>query len=213
MSLEPIIKAADLAGLLGCAVTTVNDLARRGELPGLRLGDGGYVFPAEALVERLNAMARESAKARRAPKTEGLQAICGGRAKDRKRKPPPVLPAVQWMTPNKPATFTTSHGHGHGSPPCGIASTDGLGVTRFVVVDGRTVQPEEWMWVLGFALAGVPWAVETASTPEFRECCQAGMKKMHDREVESEIAHLERRIAALRAGLTTNVQVSGNTRP
>lgn len=96
----------------------------------------------------------------------------------------------------------------HGNPPCGITSTDGLGVTRCapsVVIDGRTVQPEGWMWVLGFALAGVPWAVETASTDEFRERCRAGMKAMRDREAESEIAHLERRIAVLKACLTPNV--------
>lgn len=97
----------------------------------------------------------------------------------------------------------------HGNPPCGITSTDGLGVTRCapsVVIDGRTVQPEGWMWVLGFALAGVPWAVETASTDEFRERCRAGMKAMRDREAESEIAHLERRIAVLKACLTPNVR-------
>lgn len=80
-------------------------------------------------------------------------------------------------------------------PPLVFGSADGLGVTRFapsVVVDGRTVQPEGWMWVLSFALAGVPWAVETASTDEFRDRCRAGLKAMRDREAESEIAHLER---------------------
>jgi hypothetical protein len=94
--------------------------------------------------------------------------------------------------------------------PGHVASTDGLGVTRFapsVVVDGRTVQPEGWMWVLSFALAGVPWAVETASTDEFRERCRVGLKAMRDREAESEIAHLERRIAVLKAGLTPNVGI------
>lgn len=92
--------------------------------------------------------------------------------------------------------------------PLALKSNDGLGVTRFapsVVVDGRTVQPEGWMWVLSFALAGVPWAVETASTPEFSERCRTGLKAMRDREAESEIAHLERRIAVLKADLTPNV--------
>lgn len=36
---------------------------------------------------------------------------------------------------------------------------------------------------------------------------QAGMKAMRDREAESEIVHLERRIAALKAGLTPNVAI------
>jgi hypothetical protein len=100
--------------------------------------------------------------------------------------------------------------------PAKVRLTDGLGVTRFapsVVVDGRTVQPEGWMWVLGFALAGVPWAVETASTDEFRERCRAGMKAMRDREAESEIAHLELRIAVLKAGLTPNARLTGPKRP
>lgn len=93
--------------------------------------------------------------------------------------------------------------------PAVLGLSEGLGVTRFapsVVVDGRTVQPEGWVWVLGFALAGVPWAVETASTNEFRERCRAGLKAMRDREAESEITHLERRIAVLKAGLTPNVR-------
>lgn len=93
------------------------------------------------------------------------------------------------------------------NPPALVGLSEGLGVTRFapsVVVDGRTVQPEGWMWVLSFALAGVPWAVETASTDEFRERCRAGLKGMRDREAESEIAHLEKRIAVLKAGLTPN---------
>ena len=96
--------------------------------------------------------------------------------------------------------------------PGALGSNDQLGVTRFapsVIVDGRTVQPEGWMWVLGFALAGVPWAMETASTDEFRERCRAGLKAMRDREAESEIAHLERRIAVLKAGLTPNAALTG----
>ena len=34
-----------------------------------------------------------------------------------------------------------------------------------VIIDGKTVTPEGWMWVFGFALAGVPWAIETALSP------------------------------------------------
>ena len=78
---------------------------------------------------------------------------------------------------------------------------------------GRTVTPEGWMWVLGFALAGVSWAVETASTPEFRDRCRAGLKAMRDREAESEFARLERRIEALKAGLTPNETTQQNQTP
>ncbi len=36
------------------------------------------------------------------------------------------------------------------------------------VIDGRTVTPAGWMWVISFALAGCEWAVTEASKPEFR---------------------------------------------
>jgi len=36
-----------------------------------------------------------------------------------------------------------------------------------VVVDGITVQPEGWMWILGFALGGCEWAIQLADSPEF----------------------------------------------
>jgi len=107
--------------------------------------------------------------------------------------------------------MTDQADNAHSTPPAteplALRLSEGLGVTRFapsVVVDGRTVQPEGWMWVLSFALAGVPWAVEAASTDEFSDRCRAGLKAMRDREAESEIAHLERRIAVLKAGLTPN---------
>jgi hypothetical protein len=34
--------------------------------------------------------------------------------------------------------------------------------------NGQTVTPPGWMWVLAFALRGVPWAIEEADKPEFR---------------------------------------------
>ena len=76
-------------------------------------------------------------------------------------------------------------------------------VTRYLTEAGLLPYLEK----LGFALAGVPWAVEAASTTEFRERCRAGLKSMRDRETESEIARLERHIATLRARLTPNAPV------
>jgi hypothetical protein len=52
---------------------------------------------------------------------------------------------------------TDTHNHMPADQPLALRLSEGLGVTRFapsVVVDGRTVQPEGWMWVLSFALAG-----------------------------------------------------------
>jgi len=36
-----------------------------------------------------------------------------------------------------------------------------------VLIDGVTLTPEGWMWILSFALAGIPWAVRAAMKPEF----------------------------------------------
>ena len=38
-----------------------------------------------------------------------------------------------------------------------------------VVIDGVTVYPPGWMYVIALALAGVKWAIEEADKPEFRE--------------------------------------------
>lgn len=77
-------------------------------------------------------------------------------------------------------------------------------VTKFapsvVLPGGRTVQPEGWMWVLGFAFGGCQWAVDTANTPEFKDSMRKSLSMMRDREIESEIAALEARIAQLKAG-------------
>ncbi len=35
------------------------------------------------------------------------------------------------------------------------------------IYPAKDVQPEGWMFVLAFALAGIPWAVEKALDPEF----------------------------------------------
>jgi len=35
------------------------------------------------------------------------------------------------------------------------------------MVDGQCVTPEGWMWILSWALVGVPWAVKTATDPEY----------------------------------------------
>jgi len=43
-------------------------------------------------------------------------------------------------------------------------------VERFaptVVIDRKTVTPESWMWILAYAMAGVPWAIETAISEEY----------------------------------------------
>ena len=87
-----------------------------------------------------------------------------------------------------------------------VRSTEGLGVDRFspsVMLDGRAVTPTGWMWVVGFALAGCEWAVEEASKPDFQEALSNWMRERKRVEAEEEIAALEKRIADIRARMTT----------
>lgn len=70
-----------------------------------------------------------------------------------------------------------------------------------IVVDGRTVQPAGWMWVLGFALAGVSWAIKEADTPKFRASAAEWLRANRKAETEAEIEALEQRIARLRSQL------------
>ena len=52
-----IYNEAELAKILGCSEFTVQDKARKRELPGLKFGDGGWVFPREATLQHLNRLA------------------------------------------------------------------------------------------------------------------------------------------------------------
>jgi len=64
-----VYTAAQAAELLACAVTTVEELARSGELPGIQPGRA-WVFPAGALAQRLDQMALEQAAQRRKPEPD-----------------------------------------------------------------------------------------------------------------------------------------------
>jgi hypothetical protein len=70
-----------------------------------------------------------------------------------------------------------------------------------IVIDGRTVQPAGWMWVLGFALAGVPWAVVESETLEFRKRVADDLWAMRKAETQAEINALWQRIRYLRRGV------------
>lgn len=61
-----IYTADQAAELLGCSVKTVEEMARQGELPGIKPGRG-WVFPAGALAQRLDQLALEQAAKLRAP--------------------------------------------------------------------------------------------------------------------------------------------------
>lgn len=36
-----------------------------------------------------------------------------------------------------------------------------------VMIGGKVYVPEGWMWILSYALAGIPWAVKKCTDPEF----------------------------------------------
>ena len=69
-----IYTADQAAALLGCSVKTVEEMARQGELPGIKPG-GGWVFPAGALGQRLDQLALEQAARRRTPAAPVAMAV------------------------------------------------------------------------------------------------------------------------------------------
>lgn len=56
--MNDVLSAEEVAQLLDCAVTTVEEMARRKELPATKPGRS-WVFPREALLKALNDMALE----------------------------------------------------------------------------------------------------------------------------------------------------------
>lgn len=79
-----------------------------------------------------------------------------------------------------------------------------------VMIDGVSYEPEGWMWILAFAMRGIPWAVEMAMSPEFdmdgkvRDYQQRRRRYFNEREagrVEQQIEDLKRRLADLKSNL------------
>ena len=69
-----------------------------------------------------------------------------------------------------------------------------------VVVDGHYLEPEGWMWVLAFALRGVPWAVEKASEPgyDLRRKMRDYERRKQQHFLEEDIVYLEDRLRKAR---------------
>jgi hypothetical protein len=63
---QQLLGTPEVAEMLHCNVKVVEMRARSGELPGLQFGRG-WVFPAEALYQRLNEIALERARERNKP--------------------------------------------------------------------------------------------------------------------------------------------------
>lgn len=69
-----VFDCTDVAKMLRCAETTVEERARKGDIPGVKFGDG-WIFPAQALFARLNELALEEAAKRRDPQRSKALAI------------------------------------------------------------------------------------------------------------------------------------------
>jgi len=83
-----------VAALLKCAPKTVEERARKGDLPGINWGSSGWVFPAGALSRRLDEIALEMARERAAPgRPSAVLTQVGGKAS--RRKALPVLPGMK----------------------------------------------------------------------------------------------------------------------
>jgi hypothetical protein len=87
----------------------------------------------------------------------------------------------------------------------GIGVIDSMG-ERFaptVMVDGERVTPEGWMWILGFALGGVQWALDECEKPEFdlRGKIRDYYRRKQVYEINTEIERLEKRLKKLRLEL------------
>jgi excisionase family DNA binding protein len=89
-TIPDIFSTKELAELLGCSEFTIGERARKGDLPGLKFGDGGWVFPRGALIHTLNELAMQSAGERRAPQKPTAVAVPIGRHRNELPTLPPV---------------------------------------------------------------------------------------------------------------------------
>lgn len=98
MSTE-ILNVAEVAKLLGCSERTVEDRAREGDLPGLKFGDGGWIFPLPALMGRLVAKATGEAAAKREQRHAAARPVAFHNPFPPTPKVPPYL-GKQGFVPN-----------------------------------------------------------------------------------------------------------------
>lgn len=76
-------------------MTTVEFKAREGLLPGLKFGDGGWVFPLEATLKRLNEAALEESLTRMRNRVPALPLAVHINPAGRRRNGPVALPNLQ----------------------------------------------------------------------------------------------------------------------
>jgi excisionase family DNA binding protein len=92
MSTDDTIGSEDCAKLLHCTPEQVEELARAGEIPGLKLGRG-WLFVRADLLAYLAEKAREEAQQRRARRQPVAPIHQAAPIKSRRRQPP-LLPVL-----------------------------------------------------------------------------------------------------------------------
>lgn len=87
---DELLSVEKVASALDCADTTIEERARTGELPGIKLGRA-WVFPRAALLQSLCEMAQREAAARKQAPAAPARAIAVARRGT--RQVPPRLPS------------------------------------------------------------------------------------------------------------------------
>lgn len=88
-STEPVIGSEECAQLLGCTPEQVEELARAGEIPGLKIGRS-WRFVRDDLLAYLAQKARAEAEERRSKRQAPAEPV-----KPQRRRAPPSLPVVR----------------------------------------------------------------------------------------------------------------------
>ena len=89
--MKDTINAEECAGLLDCTSATVEEMARNGDLPGLKVGRG-WVFVRSDLLAYLAERARSEAERRRQDRGRGEHSAPNVRPIKPRRQSPPTLP-------------------------------------------------------------------------------------------------------------------------
>lgn len=66
-----------------------------------------------------------------------------------------------------------------------------------IMLDGETYYPQGWMYILGFALGGVKWAIVEASKPEFRQLIQDQIRSERNENLKLRLKSLYKEIIDL----------------
>jgi excisionase family DNA binding protein len=90
--MQPLLTSSQVADLLHCERSTVEEMLRRGALPGVRFGRS-WVIPSEALMQFLNQAALAQAAERKIAASPVAVARAVG-ASGRRKREPPVLPSL-----------------------------------------------------------------------------------------------------------------------